>query len=82
MDRLSAVGVVTWPLARSGAVPLGNLIHIITSIADDTYLISGGEGAMGFLKEPGVEVILIERRTFAVLLAESWDISPHRSKLH
>ncbi len=63
MDRLSAVGVVTWPLARSGAVPLGNLIHIITSIADDTYLISGGEGAMGFLKEPGVEVILVERRT-------------------
>ena len=44
------IGIVTFPILKSGIVPLSNLVNILYSLSDDFYLITGNAG-YGFFKE-------------------------------
>lgn len=63
-----AVGIVTWPIAKSGAIPLNNLVRTATSLFGEIRLISGGEGGEEFLGRQDVMTALVHRRTSRYLV--------------
>lgn len=41
---LNRICVITFPIKKAGNVPLSNLLHILSSISKEIYLITGNEG--------------------------------------
>jgi glycosyltransferase involved in cell wall biosynthesis len=54
------IGVVTFPIVRTGVVPLANLIDVLGSISPDIHLISGKDGYNLLKDRPRVKAINID----------------------
>ena len=45
-QRRQNVGIVTFPIAKAGNVPLSNLVDILRPLSDNIYVITGNEGTV------------------------------------
>lgn len=61
-DRLN-IGIVTFPIPKSGITPLSNLVDILYPLLDDIHLITGNEGYTFFKEDKRIHTYGIEHKT-------------------
>ena len=71
------IGIVTFPVSQAGAVPLANLVDILSPLSSELHLITGGAGATLFAENNNVYTYGVEHGTraktiFARVINYAW----------
>jgi len=59
------IGIVTFPVSQAGAVPLANLVDILSPLSSELHLITGGAGATLFAENKDVYLYGVEHSAMA-----------------
>src|SRR5437867_286710 len=56
------VGILTLPVAKTGVIPLRNLAEVVKSVADQVYVVTGGDGYHSLEGSPAFRVVNVDHR--------------------
>lgn len=59
----SNIGIITFPIAANGNIPLSNLIDIVYSLSNNLYLITGNDGYQFFRFDKRLKVFCVEHKS-------------------
>jgi len=57
------IGILTFPISKSGNIPLSNLVDIVYSLSNEIYLITGNDGYTFFKEDKRIHTYGIEHKT-------------------
>lgn len=61
--KKSNIGIITFPIAANGNIPLSNLIDIVYPLSNNLYLITGDDGYQFFRSDKRFKVFCIEHKS-------------------
>jgi glycosyltransferase involved in cell wall biosynthesis len=63
------IGILTFPIGKSGNIPLSNLVNIVYSLSNDIYLITGNDGYSFFKDDKRIHAYGIKHESGASVFA-------------
>lgn len=61
--KKSNIGIITFPIAANGNIPLSNLIDIVYSLSNNLYLVTGNDGYKFFRSDKRLKVLCVEHKS-------------------